>query len=237
MFKKKQVFILIILISLLILINYSLLDRALEKFFLDYEYGKVERVIDGDTIVIENKTSVRLLGINSPEKGEDYYAEAKKFLENNILNKTVNLKYGKERYDKYGRTLAYIFFNNKNINLKLIEEGFANYYFPSGKDQYYNEFKNAWENCIDKNINLCEKSENICAECVDIKDSNTIINICSFSCDITNWRIKEEGRNKFVFNKTLQPNQEADFELDLTDFGKSLFLRDDKGGLVAWESY
>ena len=236
--KKKQIILLVFLVLLLVIINYSFIDKALENFFLDYETAHVERVIDGDTVVIENKTSVRLLGINCPERGEVYYEEAKEFLEELVLNKTVKLKFGKEKYDKYDRVLAYIFLNGENINLKLVEKGFANFYFPSGKDIYYKKFKKAWEDCIKRNTNLCEKSEDKCADCIDIKNSKTIINTCSFECDISDWRIKGEGRKTFVFSDDaiLDIMEEVSFELELTETGDTLFLKDDEGRLVLWES-
>ena len=234
--KQKDALILALLIIALVIINYGWLDNALNNFLNIYEQAHVDRIIDGDTIE-SNKTSIRLLGINTPERGELYYEEAKVFLEDLVLNKTVNLKYGKEHYDKYQRVLAYVFLDNKNINLKLVEEGFANIYFPSGKDQYYNQFQNAWEDCIEKNINLCEKSVDKCADCIELKDSNTIINNCGFSCDITDWRIKGEGRKDFIFEESLGIGEETDFEINLTESGDTIFLRDDEGGLVLWESY
>ncbi|MGB2842733.1 MAG: hypothetical protein WBC40_09725 [Halobacteriota archaeon] len=36
----------------------------------------VSRIIDGDTIELQNGERVRLLGINTPEKGQPYYEEA-----------------------------------------------------------------------------------------------------------------------------------------------------------------
>jgi len=234
--KQKDMLVLALLIIALVAVNYGWLDRTLNNFLNTYEQVHVDRIIDGDTIE-SNKTSIRLLGINTPERGELYYEEAKEFLENEILNKTVNLKYGKERYDKYDRTLAYVFFNNQNINLKLVENGLANYYFYDGKDEYSNALEKAWEDCIDKNINLCEKSVDKCAGCIDIKDSTTLKNNCSFECDISNWGIKGEGRKKFVFSdEILKSQEETSFELELTESGDTIFLRDDEGGLVAWES-
>jgi len=234
--KQKDVLVLALLIIALIAINYGWIDNTLDNFLNTYEQVHVDRIIDGDTIK-SNETSIRLLGINSPERGEYFYEEAKKFLEELILNQTVNLYYGKDRYDKYNRTLAYVFLNNTNINLKLVENGFANYYFYGGKDRYSGALLDAWQVCLDNNINLCEKSSDKCAQCVKIKSSDSIINNCGFSCNINNWIIKEEGRNKFTFNKTLNPNQETGFELDLTDTSGGLFLKDAAGGLVEWESY
>jgi len=259
--KNKQIWFLIFLIFLLFLINYNFLDGLLENFFDESRYVVVERIIDGDTIVVENNTHVRLLGINTPEKGEFYYSGAKEFLEELIFNKTVKLEYGREKYDKYDRTLAYVFLENKNINLKLVEKGFANFYFPSGKDKYYDYFKKAWEDCINNNVNLCEKSENKCAWCIELKEFNykkeiiILENSCEFGCELTNWEIKDEGRKKFVFPefelkkrgivsiKTGEGENDEDIlfwkneTYVWTKTGDTLFLRDDMGKLVLWEGY
>ena len=140
--KRDAKKLLIFLIILLIVINYSFIDSFLNDILNPRELVFISRVIDGDTVEV-NETSIRLLGINTPERGEKYYEEAKDFLEELVLNKTLELEHGKEKYDKYNRILGYLFLNNKNINIRLIENGFANFYFPSGKDKYYSEFKKA----------------------------------------------------------------------------------------------
>ena len=252
----------IILLVLLILVGVFLafspnLDKKLEGYLVSSETAFIDRVIDGDTVE-SNGTSIRLLGINTPERGETYYLEAKEFLEELVLNKTVRLKFGKDRKDMYGRTLAYLYLGNENINQKLIEEGYANFYFPSGKDIYYNKFFLAWEEC---NENLCEVSNNKCSNCIKLKTfdyENEVIvfeNICGFECELTNWEIKDEGRKKFVLPEfTLEPNKQVtiligegkDNEDTLywirkdyvwTDSGDTLFLRDDGGSLVLWKNY
>ncbi|MEK6898365.1 MAG: thermonuclease family protein, partial [Nanoarchaeota archaeon] len=255
--KQKQIFLLIIFILALASINYNFLDEKLTGFLTEsyYEVVHVDRVIDGDTIVANNG-SIRLLGINTPERGEKYHEEAKKFLEKEIFKKSVELKFGKDKKDLYGRTLAYVFLGNENINLNQIKNGFANFYFPSGKDEYYNDFKNAWEKCIEENRNLCEKSENKCSECIELKEFDyknqkvVFYNKCDFSCDLTKWEIKDEGRKKFVFplfildensdvsiivgngtnsnNELFWTNQDYVW----TRTGDTLFLRDEKGKLV-----
>ncbi len=249
---KKEIIAIIFLSLIVLTLNYSWLDAKVEGFLTEgsSDFVKVERVIDGDTFV-SNGTSIRLLGINSPEKGEKYYEEAKKFLEDIILNETVKLEYGKDKTDRYGRILAYVFLNNENINLKEVDEGFANYYFPSGKDIYYNDFKKSWEKCIDQNKNLCEKSKDICTKCIELKEwdikKQEIIfyNSCSYSCNLNNWSIKDEGRKKFIFEDfILEPkkdvaitSKEFNKEYVWTQTGDTLFLRDNEGKLVLWESY
>ncbi len=255
--KQKDVLLLSILIIILFAINYPFLDNALQNFLIDYKVVQVKRVIDGDTIIADNK-SIRLLGINSPERGELYYNEAKEYLENLILNKTIRLEFGKEKTDMYNRILAYIHYNNKNINLELVQNGYANIYFPSGKDKYYNKFKNAWEDCTQ---NLCEKSECECGGCIELKEFNhkdeiiTLYNSCNFNCDLTDWTIKDEGRKKFIFPDFILESQKeviikvgegVNSNIKLfwtgetyvwTRTGDSLFLRDAQGGLVLWRSY
>lgn len=234
--KKRNFFLLLGLLGVLLIINYPYLDSKIEQFVYKSNYYLVSRVIDGDTIVLENDERVRLLGIDAPERGEFYFNEAKEFLENEILNKSIRLEFVGERQDKYYRTLAYIHFDNENINVKIVENGFANYYFYDGRDKYSNALEKAWEDCLNKNINLCKKSEDICASCVGIDISKKFIhNDCFFSCDLNDWEISGEGRNKIIFQKILKPKEKEYFEIDLTYSGGGLFLRDFKGDLVDWK--
>ena len=258
--KTKEIILLIFLILLILTINYSFIDKKLEDFLFDHETVIVERVIDGDTFVSGNN-SIRLLGINSPERGEKYYDEAKEFLEREVLNKTVRLEFGKEKYDRYKRILSYVYINRENINLKLVESGFANFYFPSGKDIHYDDFKNAWNECIKNNVNLCEKSKSICVKCIELREFDyknqkiVLENNCNFSCDLTSWEIKDEGRKTFKFEDFILESFEkveikvgkgentkgilfwGDEDYVWTRTGDSLFLRDEEGKLVLWESY
>jgi len=234
--KRQGVFVLILLISLLLIINYEFMDTRLEGFlaYEGTEYANVTRIIDGDTIEIGGNESVRLLGINTPERGEKYYQEAKAFLSDLVLNETIKLEKVGSNKDKYYRLLRYVFLSNKNVNVELVKAGFANYYFYSGKDKYTDELEKAWNTCIHNRKNLCEPSVNTCALCMKI-NADYITNTCDFSCDISGWIIKGEGREKFIFNKALSFNGIAKFELDLTSSSGSLFLRDENGKLVLWQ--
>nr|QNO42679.1 hypothetical protein GKPKHNMI_00001 [Methanosarcinales archaeon ANME-2c ERB4] len=112
----------------------------------------VARVIDGDTIELEDGTRVRLLGIDTAEKGEPTYEHAKQKLEELVLNKEVYLESGVEDQDHYGRSLRYVFRNNENINLKMVKEGYApTLFFPQNK-KYKEEFEEAERIAIKEEI-------------------------------------------------------------------------------------
>jgi len=90
----------------------------------EFETGFVSKVIDGDTVVI-NGVSVRLLGMDTNERGEECYKEAKTRLEELILDKEVILERDVNDKDQYKRLLRWIFIDDKNINLLMVEEGLA----------------------------------------------------------------------------------------------------------------
>jgi hypothetical protein len=246
---RREKLLFVFLIILLFAVNYNFLNNMLEKNFSPNNVCFVERVIDGDTVVMSSGEHIRMLGINTPETtGKEFYSEeAKKFTEENVLNKTILLKSSGK--DLYGRELAYLFYKRQNINLEIVRKGYANYYFPSGKDAFSEEFFDAWDECILDNKNLCEKSQNKCANCIVLsefnfkKDEATFSNQCSFDCSLKNWEVKDEGRKKFVFEDFILKKGES-VSLNAEDFGKNyvwtnsgdtLFLRDDEGKLVLWE--
>lgn len=244
--KKDSIFLILLILGIFIL-NYSFLDNLLISAFLDYEYGIVSRVIDGDTIVI-NGSSVRLLGINSPERGEVGYNEAKEFLNDKILGEEVRLEFGNEKLDKYKRKLAYIFLDNKNINLESVKNGLSSFYFPKGKTKYYKDFTQSWEECLEKNINLCEKSGETCIKLEYWYEKNQRVvlkNICPKTINLSDWSIKDEGRKKFVFNnKSINPfgeititNENFNEDYVWTKTGDSIFIRDNVNRLVIFETY
>ena len=254
---NKEKIILISAMILLFVINYSFLDNLIVNFLEEQDYVEIDRVIDGDTVVAENE-SIRLLGINSPEKGEIYYDKAKKFLSGLILNKTIKLEYGSPKYDQYQRVLAFVFIGNTNINIELVRVGLANVYILENK-KYENKLNEAWKECIEKDLNLCEKSEDECAECIEVGkfEEQTVLfrNICEYDCSFDDWEIKDEGRKKFVFEDfVLRAGEEITVEVGeginsdgilfwtnqdyvWTNTGDTLFLRDGEGMLVLWREY
>ena len=97
---------------------------------------KVTRVIDGDTIEVSLDgvcTTVRLLGIDTPEsvnpdvsKNCEEGIVASNFTKSLLNDTYVYLEYDQELTDNYGRTLAYVYLEDKTfVNELLIKEGYA----------------------------------------------------------------------------------------------------------------
>lgn len=98
--------------------------------------SKVTRVIDGDTVVLDNKQHVRVLGIDTPERGQCGYQEAKVNMQHLVLAKRIVLVAdGKQTTDKYGRLLRYIDLGGKDIGLEQIKDGYAHARYDS-RDHY-----------------------------------------------------------------------------------------------------
>lgn len=95
------------------------------------ETARVVRIIDGDTIEIENKVKVRYIGINTPEivdpvKPEECFG--RQAAERNtelVSGSTVQMEKDVSEYDKHGRLLRYVYKDGKMVNEILVAEGFA----------------------------------------------------------------------------------------------------------------
>lgn len=98
-------------------------------------HGKVKRVIDGDTIVMEDNTKIRLRNLDAPELHQFFGIQAKQFLSNLVLNKTITgIKHGK---DKYGRVIADLYVNGLWINKVIVDSGYAYVYLRYDNENLY----------------------------------------------------------------------------------------------------
>ena len=101
------------------------------EFTTPYERALVRRVIDGDTIELEDGRTVRYIGIDAPEthhpeKGQECYgAEATERNRELAEGKFVELLPGVEDKDSYGRFLRYVYADGVFVNAQLIVDGCA----------------------------------------------------------------------------------------------------------------
>ena len=77
--------------------------------------GIVKTIEDGDTIVLANGKTVRLLGINAPERGTDHFEDAALGLSKLVNGKRVYLEYDRYQDDKFGRLLAWVWVGCERI--------------------------------------------------------------------------------------------------------------------------
>jgi len=90
--------------------------------------AKCTRVIDGDTIELEDGSRVRYIGIDTPETNQNYGTEATQANSSLVLGKTITLVRDISYLDKYGRILAYVYVGDLFVNAHLVREGFATVY-------------------------------------------------------------------------------------------------------------
>ncbi|MBI2463341.1 S-layer homology domain-containing protein [Candidatus Peregrinibacteria bacterium] len=144
----------------------DLLNKEETELEDDEERGIVARVIDGDTVELENEERVRLIGIDTPElSGSDCYAtESKEYLEGLIVGKEVRLEKDSQNddKDKYDRLLRYVYIGDREaeilVNKKMLEDGYA-YYYDSYKFEKMAEFENAEKAARDAGKALWEACE------------------------------------------------------------------------------
>ncbi|MEX0937665.1 MAG: thermonuclease family protein [Pirellulales bacterium] len=91
----------------------------------------VERVVDGDTLLLTNKARVRLQGVDTPETVqpnhpvEPWGPESSDFTREFIGDGSVRLRFDLERKDRYGRFLAYVYKGERMLNEELLRAGLA----------------------------------------------------------------------------------------------------------------
>ena len=118
---------------------------------------ELERVVDGDTIIVHdpdgNRLRVRLTGINAPEsaleddsKNTEEGRDASKFLKELLADvKTVYLEYDEGQFDQYGRTLAYVWIDTGStyimVNEIILATGHAKPVYIKPNLRYAEDFR------------------------------------------------------------------------------------------------
>lgn len=138
------------LLMILFFLLYSNLVEANGHISYTHEYNyKIKRVIDGDTLEIEidflpkelgNTLKLRVLGVDTPEKGnrshcvlESFKAENATLFTKMEVEKAKDIKIIIRKWDKYGgRVLGDIRLDGELLSKKLIDKGYAIEYMGKG---------------------------------------------------------------------------------------------------------
>jgi len=101
----------------------------------------VERIVDGDTLVLRGGARVRLVQIDAPEAGEECYAAASARELGRLARPGARIGLEADprldRVDRYGRLLRYIHTGRVNVNVELVRRGAATPWFYGGERGRY----------------------------------------------------------------------------------------------------
>jgi micrococcal nuclease len=89
---------------------------------------RVERVIDGDTIIVDGGWRVRYIGIDAPElhpEAEYYGTEAWQANRELVEGRRVRLEKDVSDKDRYGRLLRYVYVDGVLVNAEMLKGGYA----------------------------------------------------------------------------------------------------------------
>ena len=103
------------------------------------EEAHVLEVLDGDSLLVEVRglrAQVRLLGIDAPEYSQEWGEQAKAFSLAFCTRGPVDLEYGKEKFDRYNRILAFVWKDGQMLNDELLKNGLAVTYMLKTRDKY-----------------------------------------------------------------------------------------------------
>lgn len=120
---------------------------------------KVVGVIDGDTLVLEGKSRVRLRHVDAPEKGLCGNEQATQMLTKLALGKKVLIE--ETIPDQYGRGMALTYVGDTLINEKMVATGWVRYH--SDISTKAPEIKLAFQNAREKKYGVygvCQSTEN-----------------------------------------------------------------------------
>lgn len=104
--------------------------------------GLVVGVSDGDTITVlddmdKGRFRIRLYGIDAPEKKQDFGQKAKQYLSSRLFRKAVVIRY--KEIDRYGRIVGKVYLGHIEINLEILQNGYAWHYKNYDNSEEYSQ--------------------------------------------------------------------------------------------------
>jgi endonuclease YncB( thermonuclease family) len=89
--------------------------------------GKVVAIADGDTLTVldvaNTQHTIRLAGIDAPEKRQAFGTKAPEALAAKVFGKAVRVDV--VEIDRYHREVGRIYMGDRFINLEMVRDGFA----------------------------------------------------------------------------------------------------------------
>lgn len=227
----------------------------------------VKRVIDGDTVEMANGDRVRLLGIDSPEKGQMFYDESIDELRK-LEGKSVSLERDVSDRDKYGRYLRYVYLGDYFVNVELVKNGFASVFIMHPNNRHQSKLLDAESTAREYGRGIWKSSDSM--RCITLEEFHydaagydnknlndeffVIRNNCGNAIDLSGWTVRNTALRMFKIDGLVHPSGQIkvhtgtgnatdnDFFLGSdqpiwNNERDSIYIRDSYGGLVISEHY
>ena len=85
--------------------------------------ARCTEVVDGDTFYAHDGERIRLANVNTPDRGEPGYEQAKNQLARLVLNKIVD--YQVVARDPWGRAVSEVWVDNMSVNQAMRDLGYS----------------------------------------------------------------------------------------------------------------
>jgi endonuclease YncB( thermonuclease family) len=87
----------------------------------------VTKIIDGDTIHCEPVGRIRLIGMDTPERGQKPFGPMATAAIKALapVGSAVEIEFDVDRTDRYGRILGYVWAKKELVNWRLVRDGYA----------------------------------------------------------------------------------------------------------------
>lgn len=144
---KRKILIPAVLLCLVVLFCGGSSDKPNVQKGPKYHVVKVKKVIDGDTVLLENGERVRYIGVDTPELKDsrkavrDFAKRAKEANRRMVDKKEIRLEFDVQTRDRYKRLLAYVYVDTVFVNAWLVENGFAKVMTVPPNVKYANRFE------------------------------------------------------------------------------------------------
>jgi micrococcal nuclease len=137
---KPLVIVLFVVVAVVLVVPYVKREESSQEV--------VARVLDGDTIELVGGQRVRLVQIDTPEKGRECYGNEATAATRRLIPPGTRVRIEQDpaldQVDRFQRKLAYVWKGDEDVNVTLVREGAAGVWFFRGKQgRYATEFLRA----------------------------------------------------------------------------------------------
>lgn len=187
---------------------------------VDGERATVAQVLDGDTVELDDGRRVRYLGINTPERNQPFFEEARGANRRLVEGKVAWMVLDAQPIDQYGRILAYLWVHGQFVNVELVRQGYANTYTEPPNVRFSKEILAAEQEAREAEVGLWALANipmriqeiNHDAPGPDHQNPNgewvDLVNDGSEAVDLTGFTLKDEANHVFTFPAvSLEPGQ------------------------------